>query len=105
MSTAGDAGRAPAPPSAPFRRRTLWILGLVVALSLATTIGLFLFGDDLGGPPDAGTDAYSRSDLGTHCLVALLERADGPAVISSAGRWGRPGPTRRRCRRPGCRPA
>ncbi len=71
-------------PATPFRRRTLWLLGLVVALSLATTIGLVLFGDDLGGPPDAGTDAYSWSALGHHGLVALLEREGIPVVISQS---------------------
>lgn len=89
MTPAGDEPLAA--PAAPFRRRTLWLLGLVVALSLATTIGLVLFGDDLGGPPDAGTDAYSRSALGHHGLVALLERAGIPVVISQARSAGRAG--------------
>lgn len=87
-----DAAPPPAPAPldveaarrTPFRRRTLWILGLVVLLSLATTIGLSLFGDDLGGPPAAGTDAYSRSAIGHHGLVALLERVGVPVVISQA---------------------
>ncbi len=90
VDTAPPPAPAPAPLDVeaarrtPFRRRTLWILGLVVLLSLATTIGLSLFGDDLGGPPAAGTDAYSRSAIGHHGLVALLERVGVPVVISQA---------------------
>ena len=71
-------------PVAPFRRRTLWILGAVVLVSLATMIGLMMFGDDLDGPPAAGTDAYSRSAIGHHGLVTLLERVGIPVVISQA---------------------
>ncbi len=53
-------------------------------MSLAATVALSLFADDLDGPPAAGTDAYSRSALGHHGLVALLERVGIPVVISQA---------------------
>lgn len=69
---------------APFRRRTLWLLGIVVAISLATTVALTVFGGDLEAPPSAGTDAYSRSALGHHGLVTLLERVDVPVVVSQS---------------------
>lgn len=84
MSAAVETGEGAPPPSGPFRRRTLWILGLVVVLSLATTVGLTLFGDDLESEPGAGTDAYSRSAIGHHGLVTLLERLDIPVVLSQA---------------------
>jgi hypothetical protein len=78
------APTAPAAPAAPFRRRTLWILGLVIVASLATTVALTLFAGDLEGPPSAGTDAYSRSALGHHGLVTLLDRLGTPVVVSQA---------------------
>ena len=72
------------PAPAPFRRRTVWILGVVVALSLAATVALSLSGGDLGGRPSVGADAYSRSAVGHHGLVTLLERVGIPVVISQA---------------------
>lgn len=80
----GADADAAARASGPFRRRTLWIIGLVVAISLATTIALSLFAGDLEAPPSAGTDAYSRSAIGHHGLVNLLERRGVPVVVSQA---------------------
>lgn len=82
---ATDAPPEPAAaPAGPFRRRTLWILGAVVVVSLAAMVALSLLVDDLEGPPAAGTDAYSRSAIGHHGLVRLLENVKVPVVISQA---------------------
>lgn len=84
MSEPAASDLAPPDPRTPFRRRTLWILGAVVLVSLVTTIALFLFVDDLDGGPTAGSDAYSRSAIGHHGLVALLEKRGVPVVVSQS---------------------
>lgn len=71
-------------PQTPFRRRTLWILGAVVAVSLVAVVGLAVIGGDLGGRPSTGADAYSRSALGHHGLVALLEDRGVPVLVSQS---------------------
>lgn len=83
-SATPSLARGSAESKDPFRRRTLWILGVVVALSLATTVALSLFAGDLEGPPSAGTDAYSRSAIGHHALVATLDRLGVPVVVSQS---------------------
>lgn len=84
MTTVEPHAPPVAAPAGPFRRRTLWILGAVVVVSLAVMVGLSLLADDLDGPPAAGTDAYSRSALGHHGLVSLLDGVGVPVVVSQA---------------------
>ncbi|MEZ4401658.1 MAG: DUF4350 domain-containing protein [Kofleriaceae bacterium] len=76
MTSAAGAG--------PFRRRTVWLLGGAVVASLVALVVLTVFGRDLNPPPSTGPDAYSRSALGYHGLVALLRRMDIPVVVSRA---------------------
>ncbi len=78
-------------PRAPFRRRTVWILGGVALASLVAMFALFLFVDDPDGGPAAGSDAYSRSAIGHHGLVELLEQRGVPVIISQSDSGTRAG--------------
>lgn len=66
----------------PFTRRTLFILVGVAALSIALGFGLAIFGDDLGRPPTADANTYSRSALGHKAFLRLIGKLDVPVLVS-----------------------
>jgi hypothetical protein len=66
------------------RRGALVAVGLVVA-SIAASMFLAVYGDALTTPRSWGTDSWSRSALGHHAFVALLE-AEGRTVLVSRAR-------------------
>jgi hypothetical protein len=66
----------------PFRRRTVVILTVVCALSLATSLLLLVFGPELSSPPTPSTNGYSRSAVGHKALVEVLRASGIPVVVS-----------------------
>lgn len=71
--------------SAAFSRRAAAVLAGVVAISVAATMLLSAFGEELSEPRSAGADAYSRSALGHRAFLELLRRR-GRTVLVSRGR-------------------
>ena len=67
---------------ASFRPRTVLILALVGGTSLLAFCLLLAFGDEFSEVSSHEGDAFSRSALGHHAFVALLEELDVPVVVS-----------------------
>ena len=77
----------PAPGSvagqeSPFRRRTAVLLSSVVVVSLAAAVAFAIFSDDFIDISSSGANTYSRSALGHHGVVELLEKLDIPVLVS-----------------------
>jgi len=67
----------------PFSRTTVIVVVAIVAISLATAVGLTLFGDKLAEEkPSAGADSYSVSAIGHRGFVDILESLGIPIVKS-----------------------
>jgi len=66
----------------PFRPRTVFWLVAVGGLSLLSAVFWGLFGADVTGVSSAQADSFSRSALGHHALVELLDELDIPVVRS-----------------------
>ncbi len=58
----------------PFEKRVVVWLSVIGGVSLVAFLLLMFFGADISGVNSAGSDAYSRSAVGHHAFVALLEK-------------------------------
>jgi hypothetical protein len=66
----------------PFRRRTLFILIGVGAVSLAIALVLAAFSEDFTDKQTVDTNGYSRSAIGYEALIELLREVDVPVLVS-----------------------
>jgi hypothetical protein len=78
--------------TAPFHNRALPPALIIAAVSLIAALVYGLCGDALLGPRSAGTDAYSRSLVGHHAFVALLNETGVPTTARRSPHLGALGP-------------
>ncbi len=71
--------------AASFTRRGAIVVAGLVAVSIAATMFLSVYGDTLSTPSSAAPDSWSRSALGHHAFLELVRR-DGRAVVVSRSR-------------------
>ncbi|MCB9727008.1 MAG: hypothetical protein H6744_05940 [Deltaproteobacteria bacterium] len=85
---------SPEASAAPFARRALAPALALGAVSLVAALVYGLCGEAILGPRSSGTDAFSRSLIGHHALVALLEATGVRTTVRRSDRLGGLGPGR-----------
>ncbi|HYD39843.1 MAG TPA: DUF4350 domain-containing protein [Anaeromyxobacter sp.] len=70
--------------AASFTRRGAIVVASMVAVSMAATMFLSVYGDALFTPTSAAADAWSRSALGHHAFLELVRRRGRVVVVSRA---------------------